>query len=371
MSVFENGAGRGVLQQTGPDGVAPPADLQARHLWSGAFPGWESPGAADVTAPPYNARGDGIADDTAAIQRAIDENTVVILPKGYFRVTRPIRLKAGTRLVGISRNLSNLVAAGSDTFSDADDPQPVLVTPDSAAAAPWVAFLTVHAPIDLPGAYAVEWRAGRNSLFRDVNVHSRSEYGYNGRPGKPNPGNRGIALVRIAGNGGGRWYDLYQETAYNQTADYRHILVQGTSEPLRFYQVNPEHAQSDANFEIRSARNVDIYGLKSEGNFAVLWIRDSDRINLYGFGGNASPFAAANGYPAGFAPYTPSIVRIERTPNYRLVNIVDYGRMSGNHPIFGQGIDARLWHAVLDSPSTGPVFLTAPLERPALIKRGN
>ena len=51
------------------------------------------------------------SDDTDAIQRAIDAVEIVFLPKGYFRVTRPIRLRANTQLVGVSRNLSTLIAA--------------------------------------------------------------------------------------------------------------------------------------------------------------------------------------------------------------------------------------------------------------------
>ena len=46
-------------------GQAPPGDLQARHLWSAQFPSFESPGAANVKAPPYEAKGDGQADDTS------------------------------------------------------------------------------------------------------------------------------------------------------------------------------------------------------------------------------------------------------------------------------------------------------------------
>ena len=68
-----------------------------RHGWGKQFPSWEGPAAANVKAPPYNARGDSFADDTAAIQRAIDEREIVFLPKGYYRIARPLRLRSRTK----------------------------------------------------------------------------------------------------------------------------------------------------------------------------------------------------------------------------------------------------------------------------------
>jgi hypothetical protein len=70
------------------NGQSHPADLQSRHLWGENFPSWQSSGAVNVKAPPYGAKGNGEADDTAILQRAIDENEIVFLPKGQYRVTR-------------------------------------------------------------------------------------------------------------------------------------------------------------------------------------------------------------------------------------------------------------------------------------------
>lgn len=58
-------------------------------------------GRHDVTA--YGALGDGIADDTAAIQRAIDEcprGGTVHLPFGRYRITAPLRVSNDLRLIG-------------------------------------------------------------------------------------------------------------------------------------------------------------------------------------------------------------------------------------------------------------------------------
>ena len=47
---------------------------------------------ANVKDAPYNAKGDSFTDDTNAIQKAIDENEYVFIPKGYYRITKTIKL---------------------------------------------------------------------------------------------------------------------------------------------------------------------------------------------------------------------------------------------------------------------------------------
>ena len=59
-----------------------------------------------ATAPEFGALGDGLADDTAAIQRALDAagtngGGTVYLPQGVFRVTAPLTVPAGVELRGV------------------------------------------------------------------------------------------------------------------------------------------------------------------------------------------------------------------------------------------------------------------------------
>jgi len=52
-------------------------------------------GLIDVTLPPYNARGDGKMDCSEAIQQALqdhpDQNRIIYLPNGTYRISRPLR----------------------------------------------------------------------------------------------------------------------------------------------------------------------------------------------------------------------------------------------------------------------------------------
>ncbi|MBL9171920.1 MAG: hypothetical protein JNL10_00165 [Verrucomicrobiales bacterium] len=63
-----------------------------RVLGGGTFP--ENPRVVDVTKPPYSARGDGVSDDTEALQRAFQDhvgrNHLLWFPRGVYRVTRTL-----------------------------------------------------------------------------------------------------------------------------------------------------------------------------------------------------------------------------------------------------------------------------------------
>ncbi len=52
-----------------------------------------------VTDAPYNAVGNGIANDTAALQAALDSGQIVYIPQGMYRVTAPLELKFDSQMV--------------------------------------------------------------------------------------------------------------------------------------------------------------------------------------------------------------------------------------------------------------------------------
>jgi hypothetical protein len=153
-------------------GEVPPADLQSRHLWNDEFPTWESHGAVNVKDHPYGAVGDGTADDAEAIQRAINNNPIVFLSKGHFAVSKTIRLRPDTKLIGLHCCYSWLVPLdqpGGD-FDEPKNPRPVVRTANDARAKTLLAFLGIRTLRDSSGAYCLHWQAGRDSMFRDTNI---------------------------------------------------------------------------------------------------------------------------------------------------------------------------------------------------------
>ena len=96
------------------------------HGWGDnfLFPSHASPDALSAMA--FGARGDGVHDDTVALQRAVDAaaqaGRVLFLPRGVYRTSRPVRVPRGVRLAGLARHLTGLVA------SDGGGPRPGLST---------------------------------------------------------------------------------------------------------------------------------------------------------------------------------------------------------------------------------------------------
>lgn len=350
------------------DATPPPGDLQARHLWDHDFPHWQISGAVNVKTAPYGARGDGVTDDTLAIQRAVDENDTVFLPKGTYAVSKTLRLRPETRLIGVHRCFTWLqpVSAPGGDFTDPQAPRPVVETADDAEAATILADLGIRTAADSQAAYCLHWQAGRRSIFRDVNI----EFAFRSRPqGLQWPEDEAELarlfdhpLVLVDGNGGGRWYNFHQESSSGHGPEYRHMLIQETRQPLHMYQCNPEHARGLANLEIRRAENVFIYGLKGEYFRPIVKITESRRVGIFGYGG----VAAAE---PGKALFT-----VENSTDFVLVSLVDSPRFPSGQPdtfFAGDGIDPELWHMLIERTAKGEEIRTEPLERPVLYKRGD
>jgi hypothetical protein len=74
----------------------------------------------------------------------IDENEIVFLPKGYYRVTDTLRLKPNTKLVGVAHHLSTIMTrAPYGALEEGDGPEPLVETADTADADTILAFIGI------------------------------------------------------------------------------------------------------------------------------------------------------------------------------------------------------------------------------------
>lgn len=166
------------------------------RIVAGALP--DGAGAINVREHPYRAKGDGISDDTAAIQQAIDDwqgtRRTILLPAGTYRITAPLRYKAAK---GFGYN--NLRGAGlatttlrldDNTFTDTAKALPVLTLgfngreDGKGVHADWfnnnVADLTIDTGNGNSGAIGLQFYSNNVGSLRNVEIRSADGKGHIG-----------------------------------------------------------------------------------------------------------------------------------------------------------------------------------------------
>jgi hypothetical protein len=110
-----------------------------------------------------------------------------------------------------------------------------------------------------------------------------------------------VPKTKVQGSGSFVNYVSDEDILMTDHIGYRHLHVSqlrnshNVSDRLRFYMLNLEHGQSQANFEIQNASFIDIYGIKLEGSTTIMWVRDSHDVNLWGLGGSGDSFPNCGG----------------------------------------------------------------------------
>lgn len=323
----------GVFLEFGSPGEEPPADLLSRHGWGEGFPTFETPGIANVRA--FGAVGDGVADDTDALERAVAASDVVFIPKGTYRVSRTLQLAPHTKLIGVHHSLSILTGRenaklgrfGGPNENPDTNGRPVIATADSADATTVLAFFAVtasatygpHDPTPV-ATYSLDWRAGGQSMVRVVEftpvkegswnewavwqkAFKKSEaeikaaqsdplrrfHSYTAFPERPGPSVTRHSRVKISGNGGGKWWNFWCHGYFPYAQEVRILEVRGNKSPLAIYHLHGQHTHTPAVFELNRARDVAIYGNKTEMHGRFLDMIDSEHIRIYGMGGAFGP----------------------------------------------------------------------------------
>ncbi|HZV56288.1 MAG TPA: glycosyl hydrolase family 28-related protein, partial [Sphingobium sp.] len=163
----------------------------------------------DGVAITVNARGDGKADDTAAIQDALDRayrkdsrDGIVFLPSGTYRITRTLLVPLGVRLIGIGQTRPVLLLAdntpgyqsgisamvvfmGGDQYAVGDVPVPVPnIVPrdkkvrDANSATFYSSMMNVDVKIGRgnPAAVGVRFRVAQHGFLKHMNFEVGSGF---------------------------------------------------------------------------------------------------------------------------------------------------------------------------------------------------
>lgn len=185
-------AGLGKVRFFGADKLVDPAPAKPLEL----FP--VGSGVIDVQATPYFAKGDGKYDDTAALQRAIDDaqgrHQTIYLRAGTYLTSASLRFKPA-----VGNGYNTLRGAGArqttirlknSTFVNADNPQAILSLgfngqeDGKGVHADWfnnnVFDLTFDSGRGNPGAIGVQYYSNNVGALRDVVIRSADGAGFIG-----------------------------------------------------------------------------------------------------------------------------------------------------------------------------------------------
>jgi sugar lactone lactonase YvrE len=207
------------------------------------------PGMAEWTdVRGLGATGDGLTDDTAALQHAIDTHRVLYLPAGFYKVTEPLKLRPDTVLIGLHPALTQLFIPDNDPgHAGLGTVLPILESPRGGDNI--LSGLGLFTGRVNPRASALLWRSGEHSLVEDVKIM--------GGGGTPTPDGKPLATVAahtgdpvadgrwdaqypsiwVTDGGGGTFTDVWSPNTFAQAGFY----VTDTDTPGHVYEMSVEH----------------------------------------------------------------------------------------------------------------------------------
>ena len=326
----------------------------------------------------FGAKGDGVADDTQAIESAIASKRTIYFPSGQYRVTDTILLKQDTVLIGLHPSVTRLLLADSTpAFQGLGGPKALLETPPNGTNI--VTGIGLYTNGINPRAVAAMWMAGPDSLMNDVRILG----GHGGfTPGAPpaqqtssawrqqiynNTHTADPVLERrwdgqypsiwVTQGGGGTFVDIWTPSTFAQAGFY----VSHTATSGRVYELSNEHHVRNE-VVLDHVSNWQIYALQTEeewgeSGFAVpLEIRNSSDITI----ANLLMYRVVHS----FQPF-PYAIKLTESRNIRFRNVHCYSnsKVGFDNAIFDETHNFELRQrefAWLDYSGQAPAASTKP-----------
>ncbi len=261
----------------------------AGRVFERSKPQYENlPASAFVSVKSAGARGDGVADDTAAIQAVFDRASsgqVVYFDHGAYRITSTVRVPANIKITG---EIWPLIMASGGAFSDQNRPTPVFqVGQPGDNGAVEISDLIFETQGAAPGAILVEWNInggqGANGMW-DVHFRIGGSAGTNLQSNTcaknptaiqpANPACEGAFLLLHVT----KQASIYLENNWFWVADHeldladhsqinifngRGVLVESSNGPVWMYGTSSEHSTL-YNYQISNAANVYMALIQTE-----------------------------------------------------------------------------------------------------------
>ncbi len=247
-----------------------------------ALPGMDS----WVNIKELGAKGDGTTDDTRIFQDAIAKYDVIYVPQGWYHITQTIKMRPGTKLIGLHPFATQFVLSESEpAFSGFGGPKAILES--SEGGDDIVNGIGMNTGGYNYRAVGLKWMAGQKSYMNDIKFvggHGtmRKLTGQQGGANRPNGGFGGPRAISsptnpvaeqgldlawdnqywslwITKNGGGTIKDIWSANTYATNGLY----VSNTSTPGKIYAMSLEHhVRNEARFE--NVSNFRMYAFQLE-----------------------------------------------------------------------------------------------------------
>ena len=217
------------------------------------------------------AKGDGVSDDTAVIQKAIDEHPTLYIPEGRYIVSNTLHLKAGTVLIGLHPSTTQFdILDSTAAFQGPGAPVPLIETPKGGHNIVTGVGLYTNGINDR--AVGALWQSGADSLMDDVRF--LGGHGTNAADGtRVNPYNNTHTAdpdihrrwdaqypsLWVTNGGGGTFADIWTPSTFAQAGLY----VSNSTTRGRVYELSSEHHVRNE-VKLDRVENWDLIALQTE-----------------------------------------------------------------------------------------------------------
>jgi len=305
--------------------AAPLAELPADRLDLPPLPAFDT----WVNVRTLGVTGDGTADDTEAIRKAIAAHATLYFPQGRYRVTDTLTLRPETVLVGLHPSTTAFVLNdGTPAFQGVDGPKAVIEAPRGGTNI--MSGLGIYTNGINPRAVAAKWMAGARSMMNDVRFlgghgtskadGTREDIYNNTHTADPDLNRRWdgqYPSLWVTDGGGGRFVNIWTPSTFAQAGLY----ISDTTTEGRVYQMSLEH-HVRAEAVLRNVANWAFYGFQAEeerGESGLALPIEIDRsknltfanVNMYRVVSSVQPF-----------PYA---VKVTESSDIRFRNVHCYG----------------------------------------------
>jgi sugar lactone lactonase YvrE len=216
-------------------------------------------------------KGDGVSDDTATIQKAIDEHKVLYIPEGRYVVSNTLHLKPETILIGLHPSMTQFdILDGTTAFQGPGAPVPLLETPKGGHNI--VVGIGLYTNGINDRAVGALWQSGADSLMDDVRFlgghgtnaadGSRIDPYNNTHTADPDIHRRWDAQypsLWVTNGGGGTFANIWTPSTFAQAGLY----VSDTSTAGRVYELSSEH-HVRTEVKLDRVENWEIIALQTE-----------------------------------------------------------------------------------------------------------